>query len=218
MLLSFPTWCIHLLTVTEWLVAIRLFYQYGLNIQQPALCQFAYSMVPHSIAGGLILLFHASGDQWILVLNAARMLTFIGSLMLLTATVSLVFTLRGQSSMFIWWGVPLFGLGWLLIKIMQTGLTDLGTTLLLGTNILYLSFLFVLLVVYRQDRRVFSPMTIAGFWLLLGFVAVTITATYFAKQAGFPSLSHADYLHGLSESVLSLSNFLIAMGVYRRLQ
>ncbi|MBB1073348.1 DUF3593 domain-containing protein [Rhodoferax sp. 4810] len=218
MLLSFPTWCIHLLTVTEWLVAIRLFYQYGLKIQQPALCQLAYSMVPHLIAGGLILLFHASGDQWTLVLNVARVLTFCGSLLLLTATLALSVALRGQSNVLIWRSVPLLGFVWLLILIMPTGLTDLGTTLLPSTNVFYLCFLFMLLVVYRQDRRVFSPVTIVGFWLLLGFVAATITAMSIVKQAGLPSLSHADHLHGLSESVLSLSNLLIAVGVYRRLQ
>ncbi|WP_338115420.1 DUF3593 domain-containing protein [Thiocystis minor] len=35
---------------------------------------------------------------------------------------------------------------------------------------------------------------------------------------GLPSLSHADLLHGASESLLSVSNFLVALGVFLRIR
>lgn len=59
--------------------------------------------------------------------------------------------------------------------------------LLPGTNLLYLGFLLMLLVLYRLDRALFSPLTIFGFWLLVVFVAVTIAATWLAtERLGLP--------------------------------
>jgi hypothetical protein len=92
------------------------------------------------------------------------------------------------------------------------------TALRSGANLFYLGFLVMLLVVYRQDHVLFSPVTVFGFWFLLVFVAVTaVTMQIAIERYGLPSLSHADGLHGVSEGLLSVSNLLIAIGVYRRL-
>jgi hypothetical protein len=214
MLLSLPTWIIHLLTVTEWLAAIVLIRAYALRIERPRLRLFAYAMLPHLLGGLLVLAFHASGDRTGRLLDTARLLTFLGSLSLLAATVLMLRVPRVKVARLAG-VVVLLGLAWGLSRLLGGG----AGTLLPGTNLLYLTFLVALLVVQRQDRRLFSPVTVAGFWFLLVFVAVTITTTRIATvRFGLPSLSHADLLHGASESLLSVSNFLIALGAHGRLR
>ena len=215
MLLSLPTWIIHLLTVSEWLAAILLIRRYALRIGRPGLRIFAYAMLPHLAAGLLVLAFHASGDRATGLLTASRLMTFLGSLCLLAATLLLLRTRRLPVA-WLAGALLVLGLAWGLGRLLASGGAD---ALLPGANLMYLGFLVLLLVVHRRDRELFSPLSIAGFWFLLAFVAGTIAATRLATlRLGLPSLSHADLLHGASESLLSVSNFLIAVGAYRRLR
>ncbi len=214
MLLSIPTWIIHILTVTEWLAAIVLIRRYAIAIAQPRLALFALAMIPHLVGGTLILAFHLSGDRAQWLMGAAQTLMFAGSLSL--AAVSL-------------WMLQPRRIGGLRLAVLVIVVGVLWGTwglasgaepvsLLPGTNIAYLTFLITLLLLYRKDRSLFSPISIFGFWFMLVFVAVTVAAIQVAtKQLGLPSLSHADVLHGGAESLLSISNFLIAFGAYRRL-
>ncbi|MEL7143815.1 MAG: DUF3593 domain-containing protein, partial [Cyanobacteria bacterium J06573_11] len=50
------------------------------------------------------------------------------------------------------------------------------------------------------------------FYVLLIFVAVTIPAGIYAKQAYGAELANVDWLHGSAESFLSLSNILVVLG------
>ncbi|MBK1640514.1 hypothetical protein CKO12_01195 [Chromatium okenii] len=212
MLLSLPTWFIHIATVGEWLVAMFLFWQYGRLIQNRKLQFFALSMTPHLCAGIFILLFHSSNDTHVLYLTVASFLTFTGSLLLLTAALTLLLNQYWR-----WSGLVIgSGLIWIL---MQWSLFGENSALFLrAANLYHISFLLVLLAVYRRQPTLFSPLIISGFWLLLVFVAVTLLSTQIAvTQQGLPSLSHHDLLHGLSESVLSVSNLLIAIGVSQRI-
>ncbi|NBC49049.1 MAG: DUF2499 domain-containing protein [Gammaproteobacteria bacterium] len=212
MLLSLPTWIIHLLTVSEWTAAMVLLDRYGRAIDRRPLRVFALCMLPHLLGGLAILVFHVSGDRWDSSLVAARALTFLGSLLLLAATLSM---LPGRSARMAWLLVPA-GLAWGLFRVATS--TDGASALLPGTNALYLGFLVALLFAYRADRRLFSPLTLFGFWFLLVFVVVTLFSTQIAVERwGLPSLSHADALHGGSEALLSLSNLMIALGVAKRL-
>jgi hypothetical protein len=213
MLLSLPTWIIHVLTVSEWLVAIVLFERYGRAISSAALRRFALCMLPHLSAGACMLLFHASGDQWDALLGAARGLTFVGSLMLLAAVLSML-PLKHAGK--VWWLVPL---------VLAGGLAHAATAaegvaaLLPLTNTMYLVFLVALLFARRADPRLFSWLSVAGFWFLLVFVIVTLFNQHVAVNVWeLPSLSHADALHGASEAVLSLSNLMIALGVHFQLR
>lgn len=214
MLLSLPTWIVHLLTVSEWFAAMLLFERYGRAIASPGLRLFALCMLPHLLGGLAILVFHASGDRWDGALAAARVLTYGGSLLLLAATLSML-PLRSAR-----WSARLLlaaGLAWALLR--TTASAQGAAALLPATNGLYLAFLVALLLVRRADRRLFSRLSLAGFWFLLVFVAVTIASTRLAVgRWGLPSLSHADVLHGASEALLSLSNLMIALGAYRRLR
>ncbi len=215
MLLSLPTWIVHLLTVSEWLAAILLIHRHAGRIGHPRLKVFAYAMLPHLSAGLLVLSFHLSGDRANWLLDGSRLMTFLGSLSLFAATLLLLRT-RRLPILWLVGGLLVLGLSWGLSRLLTAG----GVAALLpGANLMYLGFLLLLLVVHRRERVLFSPVSIAGFWFLLVFVAGTIAATRIATvQVGVPSLSHADLLHGASESLLSLSNFLIALGAYRRLR
>jgi hypothetical protein len=221
MLLSIPTWIIHLLSVSEWLAAILLLYRYAVRIGRPRLQLFAFAMVPHLLGGTAILAFHASGDQATWILAIARLLTFCGSLCLLCATLLLLRSERNARGR--WAPLARAAPEVFLILGLAVGLARLQSDgiggLLPVTNALYLGFLILLLVAYRQDPMLFSPLSLFGFWFLLVFVAVTVATTQVATQRlGLPSLAHADLLHGGSEALLSVSNFLIALGVHRRLR
>jgi hypothetical protein len=215
MLLSLPTAIIHLLTVSEWLAAVLLLRRYAIVAGFPRLRVFAYAMLPHLVAGLLVLSFHASGDRAQWLLEGSRLMTFLGSLSLLCATLLMLRTRRVPSA----WGAAallVIGLIWGLSRLW---VADGMSALLPGANLAYLTFLVLLLVAHRQTPGLFSPLSIAGFWFLLVFVAGAIAATRIATlQLGLPSLSHADALHGTSESLLSVSNFLIAVGAYRQLR
>ena len=215
MLLSIPTWIIHLLTVGEWLAAILLIRRYAVVIAHPKLAIFALAMIPHLIGGLLVLGFHISGDRALWLIGASRLFTFAGALSLLAVSLWMLQPRRlggTRGAVAVLSAGALWG-GWRLLS--GSGLQSL----LPGTNLVYVTFLVTLLLLYRKDRSLFSPISVLGFWFLLVFVAVTITATgYATRQLGLPSLTHADLLHGASESLLSVSNLLIAFGAYRRLR
>jgi len=216
MLLSVPTWLIHLLTVSEWLAAILLLHRYGTLMRRPEPRLLAYAMVPHLLAGVCVLRFHAGSDGGTAWLAAARVLTFAGSLALATATLRILLLLRGRGghrSWLLWGSVPVLGLGWGLA--LALGSDTPSTAILRAANLGYLLFLVHLLLIHRRDRRLVPALSIAGFWLLLVFVAVTITTTHIAVDLhGLPSLSHDDLLHALSEATMTLSNSLVALGAY----
>ncbi|ESQ15302.1 MAG: DUF3593 domain-containing protein [Thiohalocapsa sp. PB-PSB1] len=223
MLLSLPTWIIHLLTVSEWFAAILFIHRYGSRAQRPQLRWFAYAMIPHLCAGLMLLGFHASSDRILGLLNASRLASVLGSLALFSVTLAMLGWTwpRGRQ-----WvprlagGLAAAGLfASLVVGVPRLlGGTDLSSFLSLA-QVFYLGFLLLLILVYRRDPSLFSPLTIIGFWFLLVFVAVTIVTTYIATvQLGLPSLPHADVLHGLSESLLSVANLLVALGALQRLR
>lgn len=221
MLLSLPTWLIHILTVTEWLAAMLLFHRYGGLLGRGDLQRFAWAMTPHLLGGSAILLFHLSGDRVAWLLDGARLLTFAGSLLLLAATLALLPASRPPPARR--WGPSLalliLAAGLLFALVQLPGRGGAVASLLPATNLAYLAFLVLLLVVARRDPLLFSPLSIFGFWFLLVFVAVTITTTHIATvHLGLPSLAHADLLHGASEALLSFGNLMIAVGVYVRLR
>ncbi|MEL6776274.1 MAG: DUF3593 domain-containing protein [Cyanobacteria bacterium J06597_16] len=71
----------------------------------------------------------------------------------------------------------------------------------------YLGFLWFLTQSKQTPR-----LALIGFYVLLVFVAVTIPAGIYAKQAYGAELADVDWLHGSAELFLTLSNILVVLG------
>lgn len=71
----------------------------------------------------------------------------------------------------------------------------------------YLGFLWFLTRCQQTPR-----LALIGFYVLLIFVAVTIPAGLYAKQAYGEELANVDWLHGSAEFFLTLSNILVVLG------
>ena len=71
----------------------------------------------------------------------------------------------------------------------------------------YLGFLWFLTKSGQTPK-----LALVGFYVLLVFVAVTIPAGIYAKQAYGAELADVDWLHGSAELFLTLSNILVVLG------
>lgn len=72
----------------------------------------------------------------------------------------------------------------------------------------YIAFLYFLT---RSGKA--PPMALAGFYFLLVFVGATIPAGIYAKLHYGTSLANVDWLHGSAESLLTITNLLIVLGM-----
>uniref|UniRef100_A0A0G4H1D7 Ycf49-like protein n=1 Tax=Chromera velia CCMP2878 TaxID=1169474 RepID=A0A0G4H1D7_9ALVE len=77
----------------------------------------------------------------------------------------------------------------------------------------YLAFLYFL---GREETKT-PKLPLFGFWFLLVFVFATIPAGIYAKVAYGEKLANVDWLHGSSESLLTITNLLIVVGFRRAL-
>ncbi|PSC72193.1 1-acyl-sn-glycerol-3-phosphate acyltransferase delta isoform 1 [Micractinium conductrix] len=72
----------------------------------------------------------------------------------------------------------------------------------------YTGFLYHL---HRSKQA--PPMTLFGFYFLLAFVFATIPAGIFAKKLYGTALANVDWLHGGAESLLTITNLFIVLGL-----
>ncbi|GLC70929.1 hypothetical protein PLESTF_001047700 [Pleodorina starrii] len=72
----------------------------------------------------------------------------------------------------------------------------------------YLCFLFFLTKSGKTPR-----LTLFGFYFLLVFVGATIPAGIYAKSQYGTSLANVDWLHGAAESLLTITNLLVVLGL-----
>ena len=77
----------------------------------------------------------------------------------------------------------------------------------------YLGFLWFITKSGQTPR-----LAMIGFYALLVFVAVTIPAGIYAKQAYGAELANVDWLHGSAELFLTLSNILVVLGFRQAVQ
>ena len=216
MLLSFPNWIIHISSALEWGIGAALIFQYGKLTGRRNIRHFGLAMLPHWLGSFFVLGYHLSPDSIPLLLDMSEVINFFGSISLLWATLNLLKT-TGKS----------FAAGYsaACLAIMFTGKpqsymgADIFDTILQLSSVVYITFLILLVVLYRRDRTVFSGLTVAGFWFVLVFISVTVFCIYLATEVrGYPTLSHDDLLHGLAESLLSISNLMIAFGAHRKIR
>ncbi|XP_031393180.1 uncharacterized protein LOC116204936 [Punica granatum] len=72
----------------------------------------------------------------------------------------------------------------------------------------YLGFLY-----FITKSKSAPKLTLFGFYFLLAFVGATIPAGIYAKVQYGTSLSNVDWLHGGAESLLTLTNLFIVLGL-----
>ncbi|KAK6935504.1 Protein of unknown function DUF3593 [Dillenia turbinata] len=77
----------------------------------------------------------------------------------------------------------------------------------------YLGFLYFITKSKSAPR-----LTLFGFYFLLAFVGATIPAGIYAKVRYGTSLSNVDWLHGGAESLLTLTNLFIVLGLREALR
>ncbi|XP_023522500.1 uncharacterized protein LOC111786481 [Cucurbita pepo subsp. pepo] len=72
----------------------------------------------------------------------------------------------------------------------------------------YIGFLY-----FITKSKTAPKLTLFGFYFLLAFVGATIPAGIYAKVQYGTSLSNVDWLHGGAESLLTLTNLFIVLGL-----
>ncbi|KAK6137343.1 hypothetical protein DH2020_028903 [Rehmannia glutinosa] len=77
----------------------------------------------------------------------------------------------------------------------------------------YLGFLY-----FITKSKSAPKLTLFGFYFLLAFVGATIPAGIYAKVHYGTSLSNVDWLHGGAESLLTLTNIFIVLGLREALR
>ncbi|KAK9143948.1 hypothetical protein Scep_006058 [Stephania cephalantha] len=77
----------------------------------------------------------------------------------------------------------------------------------------YLGFLY-----FITKSKSAPKLTLFGFYFLLAFVGATIPAGIYAKVHYGTSLSNVDWLHGGAESLLTLTNLFIVIGLRQALR
>jgi hypothetical protein len=216
MLLSFPNWIIHLSSALEWGIAAALLFHYGRITGRRSVRLFGLAMLPHWSGSFFVLGYHISGDSIPLLLDLSELINLFGSTALLLATLNLLKSTKkttASSSAAAFAAIMIAG------KPQSWFGEDIFDAILQLSSVVYITFLVLLLILYRRDRTIFSPLTVAGFWFVLVFISVTIFCMYLATQVrGYPTLSHDDLLHGLAESLLTVSNLMIVIGVQRKIR
>lgn len=216
MLLSPLNWVIHIFSSLEWGVAIVLLFRYGKLVDRGDIRRFALFMIPHWTGSWFVLGYHVGGDTIPLLLDMSELVNLVGSVSLLYATISIL--KRSESRTATLMGA-LFGAMAVGGRPQSYMGNDVFDAILQVSSVVYLAFLVLLLRVRKNDPGAFSGLTVFGFWFVLVFISVTIFCMYLATEVrGYPTLSHDNLLHGLAESLLSVSNLLIVLGIHRQIR
>ncbi|GAB4834545.1 hypothetical protein Ancab_032803 [Ancistrocladus abbreviatus] len=77
----------------------------------------------------------------------------------------------------------------------------------------YIGFLY-----FITKSKSTPKLSLFGFYFLLAFVGATIPAGIYAKVHYGTSLSNVDWLHGGAESLLTLSNLFVVLGLRKALR
>jgi hypothetical protein len=215
-LLSLPNWIIHISSSLEWGVAALLIFRYGKLCGRKEIMMFGISMLPHWVGSFFVLSYHMTTDRIALLLDLSEVINLFGSISLLLATLNLLKAKERE---------PATSFAALLATLLFAGKpqsylgADIFDAILQVSSIVYLTFLVLLIVLYKKDKTVFSGLTVAGFWFVVVFISVTVFLMYIATvQRGYASLSHDDLLHGSAESLLTMSNLMIAIGAHRKIR
>lgn len=216
MLLSLPNWLIHISSSLEWGIASFMMYRYGQLIGRNDVQRFGLFMIPHWIGSWFVLAYHVSGDTIPVLLDLSETVNLLGSTTLLYASLGILKTIKKHGTANIMAAAGLFLISGRPQSYMGEDIFDL---ILQISSVVYLSFLVTLILIRKRDPSVFSGLTVAGFWFVLVFIGVTVFLMYVSAEIrGYPTLTHDDLLHGSAESLLTISNLMIVLGIHRQIK
>ncbi|MBF0586005.1 DUF3593 domain-containing protein [Prosthecochloris sp. N3] len=218
MLLSLPNWLIHISSSLEWGIAALLMYRYGKMIGRRDVERFGLFMIPHWVGSWFVLAYHISGDSVPILLDLSETVNLAGSISLLYATSRILKTtgngkkgaetLMAAGGLFLISGRPQSFMG-----------EDIFDAILQISSVVYLSFLVSLIMIRKRDPQLLSGLTVAGFWFVLVFISVTVFFMYLSTDVrGYQTLSHDDLMHGAAESLLTISNLMIVLGIHHQIK
>jgi UPF0716 family protein affecting phage T7 exclusion len=93
-----------------------------------------------------------------------------------------------------------------------------ASTFLTISIVPYLIFLFLIWRIYRRNPQILGKTTMFGFFFMLVFIFVTAVAGAIALRViGARTLGSVDWLHGIAEAMLTVTNGLIALGLKKQL-
>lgn len=216
MLLSLPNWLIHISSSLEWGIAALLMYRYGVMIGRADVRRLGLFMVPHWIGSWFVLAYHISGDAVPVLLDLSETVNLFGSIALLYASLGILKTIKSRNTTSVMAVTGLFLISGRPQSYMGEDIFDL---ILQISSVVYISFLVTLVMIKKRDPDLLSGLTIAGFWFLLVFISVTVFFMYLSTEVrAFPTLTHDDLLHGGAESLLTISNLMIIIGIHRQIK
>jgi hypothetical protein len=215
MLLSVPNWIIHIFSSLEWGVAILMLFRYGKLIGRKDVRRFALFMIPHWTGSWFVLAYHLSSDLIPFLLDMSEAINLVGSIALLYATLRILKGTEQQGAAFMG---ALFLAGTAFTGRPQSYLgNDVFDAILQVSSVVYMSFLVLLLKIRKREPELFSGLMVGGFWFMLVFISVTVFCIYLSTDVrGYLTLSHDDLLHALAESLLSISNLMIVVGIHQQ--
>ena len=216
MLLSLPNWLIHISSSLEWGIASFLMYRYGTMIGRKDVQKLGLFMIPHWIGSWFVLAYHVSGDAIPVLLDLSETINLFGSIALLYASLEILKTIKSRNTSGIMAAAGIFLISGRPQSYMGEDIFDL---ILQISSVVYISFLVTLVLIKKRDPKIFSGLTIAGFWFVLVFIGVTVFFMYLSTEVrAFPTLTHDDLLHGSAESLLTISNLMIILGLHRQIK
>ena len=218
--LSPVTWLIHISSVTEYLVAWWLLYKLARVSERADLTVLGHCMVLNHAGAFGILAYHASDNTAETVVLVARVLLGLGSVsMCYGATRMLIRGDGGRRVASILFGLAGLGaLGWAMPQILggdPEAANRAAKLVFIAGNSCYTVFVIELILLERREHAL-GWMTVGGFWFMFVFVGVSAVATkHVTDTLGMPTLSHHDFWHGAAESLLCVTNLIIALGLKR---
>ena len=216
MLLSLPNWLIHISSSLEWGIAAWLMFRYGNIIGRKDVSRLGLFMSPHWIGSWFVLAYHVSGDSIPVLLDLSETVNLFGSIALLYASLGILRVINSRQSKGLFAAAGLLLVSGRPQSYMGEDIFDL---ILQISSVVYLAFLVTLLLIRKKEPGLLSGLTVAGFWFLLVFISVTVFFMYISAEIrSFPTLSHDDLLHGSAESLLTISNLMIVLGVHKQIR
>lgn len=216
MLLSLPNWLIHISSSLEWGIASFLMFRYGNMIGRTDVRRLGLFMIPHWVGSWFVLAYHISGDAVPVLLDLSETVNLFGSLALLYASLGILKATKSRNRGGIIAAAGLFLVSGRPQSYMGEDVFDL---ILQISSVVYLSFLVILVMIKKRDPDLLSGLTVAGFWFVLVFIGVTVFFMYLSTEVrAFPTLTHDDLLHGSAESLLTISNLMIILGIHRQIK